>query len=303
MKKKVLLIYPEVPKNTYWSFQYTLKFIGKESAMPPLSLITIAAYFPEQYQLRLVDLNIEPLRDEDICWADQVYVSAMIVQKISFEKVVMACNRLNTIVIAGGPYPTSSHATIKGVDHFVLGEVENTLPHFIIAMEEGTARQVYPASDRPVLTDTRVPRFDLLEMQAYASMSIQYSRGCPFKCEFCDIWSIYGNRPRMKSPANVTAELEALYTSGWRGAVFMVDDNFIGNKKVVKEALLPVMSTWQQSHGFPFRFFTEASINMADDTALLIAMRDAGFDEVFIGIETPSREGLRETGKTAEPQI
>ena len=186
--------------------------------MPPLSLITIAAYFPEDYRLRLVDLNIEPLRDEDICWADQAYVSAMIVQKASFEKVVAACNRLNTTVIAGGPYPTSSHAEIMGVDHFVLGEVENTLPGFIAAMEEGTARQVYPSTDKPILTDSRVPRFDLLNMRAYASMSIQYSRGCPFKCEFCDIWSVYGNRPRLKSPAGVTAELEALYASGWSGA-------------------------------------------------------------------------------------
>ncbi len=297
MEKNILLIYPEVPKNTYWSFQYALKFTGKKSAMPPLSLITIAAYFPEGYRLRLVDLNIESLRDEDICWADEVYVSAMIVQKVSFEKVVAACNRLNTIVVAGGPYPTSGQTKIKGVDHFVLGEVENTLPGFIVAMEKGTAMHVYPPTDKPTLTDSRVPRFDLLDMRAYASMSLQYSRGCPFKCEFCDIWSVYGNRPRLKSPTGVTAELEALYASGWRGAVFMVDDNFIGNKKAVKEALLPAMSTWQQSRGYPFRFFTEASINMADDTELLVAMRDTGFDEVFIGIETPSREGLRETGK------
>ncbi|MEN8243819.1 MAG: B12-binding domain-containing radical SAM protein [Thermodesulfobacteriota bacterium] len=297
MNKNILLIYPEVPQNTYWSFQYALKFIGKKSAMPPLSLITVAAYFPEKYRLRLVDLNIEPLRDEDILWADQAYVSAMIVQKDSFEKVVAACNRLQKTVIAGGPYPTTGHPDIKGVDHFVLGEVENTLPDFIAAMEEGKAARVYPSGDKPALTETRVPRFDLLNMQAYSSMSMQYSRGCPFKCEFCDIWNVYGNRPRLKSPAGVTAELDALYVLGWRGPVFIVDDNFIGNKKAVKNDLLPVLSEWQQSHGFPFRFFTEASINMADDAVLLKGMRDVGFDEVFIGIETPSREGLKETGK------
>ena len=297
MEKNILLIYPEVPKNTYWSFQYALKFTGKKSAMPPLSLITIAAYFPEGYRFRLVDLNIEPLRDDDILWADQAYVSAMIVQKASFEEVVAACNRLNTTVVAGGPYPTSSHADIKGVDHFVLGEVENTLAGFIVAMEAGTAKRLYLSADKPALTDARVPRFDLLDRRAYASMSIQYSRGCPFKCEFCDIWSVYGNRPRVKSPAGVTAELDSLHASGWRGPVFIVDDNFIGNKKAVKYALLPALAAWQQSHGFPFRFFTEASINMADDAVLLTAMRDAGFDEVFIGIETPSREGLKETGK------
>jgi len=296
-EKNVLLVYPEVPRNTYWSFQYALKFTGKKSAMPPLGLITIAAYFPGNYRLRLKDLNIEPLRDADIQWADQVYVSAMIVQKDSFEEVVAACNRLETTVVAGGPYPTSSHTEIRGVDHFVLGEVENTLPGFIADMESGTAGKRYPAADKPSLAGARVPRFDLLNMTAYASMSIQYSRGCPFNCEFCDIWSVYGNRPRLKSAMGMTAELDALYESGWRGPVFIVDDNFIGNRKVLKNGLLPALSEWQQSHGFSFRFFTEASINMADDPKLLNAMRDAGFDEVFIGIETPSREGLKETGK------
>lgn len=297
IEKNVLLVYPEVPKNTYWSFQHALMFIGKKSAMPPLGLVTIAAYFPERYQLKLVDLNIEPLSDGDIAWADQVYVSAMIVQKASFEKVVSVCNRLNTPVIAGGPYPTSSHAAIKGVDHFVLGEVENMLPDFIDALEQGTANRLYTPDNKPSLIDAKVPRFDLLDGQAYASMSIQYSRGCPFRCEFCDIWSVYGNRPRLKLPGAVTAELEALYTSGWRGPVFIVDDNFIGSRKAVKNRLLPALTAWQRSHGFPFRFFTEASINMADDAALMDAMREAGFDEVFIGIETPSRKGLRETGK------
>ena len=295
--KNVLLVYPEVPRNTYWSFHYALRFTGKKSAMPPLSLITIAAYFPRGYRLKLVDLNIQPLSDADIVWADQVYVSAMIVQQDSFDKVVAACNRLDTPVVAGGPYPTSSHEHIAGVSHFVLGEVENTLPGFIAAVEEGRAGPVYLPGDKPVLTATRAPRFDLLDMQAYASMSIQYSRGCPFKCEFCDIWSVYGNRPRLKPPRGVTAELDALYASGWRGPVFIVDDNFIGNKRAVKRDLLPALLAWQQSHGFPFRFFTEASINMAEDTRLLAAMREVGFDEVFIGIETPSRKGLAETGK------
>ncbi len=296
-KKNILLIYPEVPQNTYWSFQYALQFTGKKSAMPPLGLITIASYFPEDYRLKLVDLNIESLDEADVLWADHVYVSAMIVQKASFKKVVATCNRLNTTVVAGGPYPTSSREKIKGVDHLVLGEVENTLPDFIAAMEDGTAERVYPPADKPAMADARVPRFDLLDMGAYASMSIQYSRGCPFKCEFCDIWSVYGNRPRLKSATGVTAELDALFELGWEGPVFMVDDNFIGNKKRVKTDLLPALIDWQRAHRFVFRFFTEASINMADDVDLLAAMRNAGFDEVFIGIETPSVEGLRETGK------
>ncbi|MCG6909297.1 MAG: B12-binding domain-containing radical SAM protein [Deltaproteobacteria bacterium] len=296
-EKNVLLVYPEVPKNTYWSFQYALQFTGKKSAMPPLGLITIAAYFPAHYRLKLVDLNIEPLKEADILWADQVYVSAMIVQKASFARVVETCNRLNTTVVAGGPYPTSSHEEIEGVDCFVLGEVENCLPDIIAALETGRAKRVYPPAGRPSMKTAKVPRFDLLKLKAYASMAIQYSRGCPFKCEFCDIWKVYGNRPRLKSPSGVLSELDTLYASGWRGPVFIVDDNFIGNRKKVRDELLPALFTWQRSHGFAFRFFTEASINMATDPELLEAMRAAGFDEVFIGIETPSREGLAETGK------
>jgi len=301
--RKVLLVYPEVPKHTYWSFEHALRFVRKKSAMPPLGLITIAAYFPENYQLRLVDMNIEALKDADVFWADQVYVSAMIVQKNSFEKVVATCNRMKTKVIAGGAYPTSSHAEISAVDHLVLGEVENTLPDIIRAIENGEAGRVFPAVDKPSLTRTRTPRFDLLKMENYASMSIQYSRGCPFRCEFCDIWSVYGNKPRLKTAPKMISELDTLYELGWRGAVFIVDDNFIGNKKRVKKELLPALAKWQRSHDSVFRFFTEASINMADDNELMTGMREAGFDKVFIGLETPSLAGLKETGKNQNLRV
>jgi len=296
-QKKILLVYPEVPKNTYWSFQYALKFIDKKSAMPPLGLITIATYFPDTYDLKLVDMNIEPLLDEDIQWADAVFVSAMIIQQESLREVIEICNTSGKTVVAGGPYPTSSYAEISGVDHFVLGEVEDVFGEFLSDFENGRAKSVYLPAERPDMEFSPVPRYDLLNRNAYSSMSIQYSRGCPFKCEFCDIWKVLGNKPRLKPTKTMIAELEALYELGWHGAVFMVDDNFIGNKRRVKKELLPALIEWQREHGYVFRFYTEASINMADDDELLSMMRDAGFNEVFIGIETPSMDSLKETGK------
>ncbi|HMA84812.1 MAG TPA: radical SAM protein [Desulfosalsimonadaceae bacterium] len=295
--QNILMVYPEVPNNTYWSFKYALKFIRKKSAMPPLGLLTVAALFPPDYDLKLVDMNIEPLPDEAIEWADAVFISAMIVQQDSVESVIARCNRMDTKVVLGGPYANSNQEDIQGVDHFVLGEVEDTLHAFLSDLENGTAKHVYPLPARPDISKAPTPRFDLLKMDAYGSMAVQYSRGCPFHCEFCDIWTVYGNKPRLKSADAMIAEMYALYRQGWRGGVFLVDDNFIGNKKRVKEELLPALKAWQAEHGHPFHFFTEASINMAEDEDLLIGMREAGFNEVFIGIETPDEEGLKETGK------
>jgi radical SAM superfamily enzyme YgiQ (UPF0313 family) len=295
--KNILLVYPEIPKNTYWSFEYALPFIGKKCSMPPLSLITVAAYFPDTCRLKLVDMNIEPLNEEDIKWADAVFVSAMIVQKKSLKTVINMCNKLEKPVIAGGPYPTTSHEEIAGVDHFLLGEVEESFLNFFEDLKKGTAKRIYPAPSPPALSNTAIPRFDLLKLDAYASMSIQYSRGCPFRCEFCDIWMIYGNRSRVKSAENMIKEIDTLYRLGWRRSIFIVDDNFIGNKQRVKKELLPALEKWQQDHDFVYRFFTEASINLADDDELIDAMRNTGFNEVFVGIETPSKKALRETGK------
>ncbi len=296
--KNILLVYPEVPGNTYWSYRYALKFINKKSAMPPLGLISIAALFPEGYDLKLVDLNVRCLEDDDILWADAVFISAMIVQKESMEAVVQRCRSFGRTVVAGGPYVTNSHEEIRGVDHLLLGEVDHTFSDFLQEMENGTAESIYAMPAHPDISRLPVPRFDLLEMDAYGSMAVQYSRGCPFHCEFCDIWTVYGNTPRLKTAETLVAEIDALYRLGWEGAVFMVDDNFIGNKRRVKHELLPALKAWQEKHGYPFHFFTEASINLADDETLLSGMREAGFNEVFIGIETPSREGLAETGKS-----
>ncbi len=240
--------------------------------MPPLGLISVAAMFPDSWELKLVDLNIEKLSEADVLRADAVFISAMIVQQDSFRSVVEICNQLNTTIVAGGPYPTACYHDIEGVDHFVLGEVENSFGGFLSDYENGTAKLVYEPPERPDIEDLPVPRFDLLNLNAYSSMAIQYSRGCPFKCEFCDIWAVYGNKPRLKSAESVINELDALYQLGWRGALFIVDDNFISNKQRVKKELLPAVKSWQKMHNNAFRLFTEASINLANDQELLQAM-------------------------------
>ncbi len=295
--QKVLLVYPEIPTNTYWSFKYALKFIKKKSAMPPLGLITIAALLPKTTEIKLIDMNIELLKEEDIQWADAVFISAMGVQKQSFKIVVERCNQLDKPIVAGGPYITVSHAEISNVGHFILGEAEEILPTFLEDFEQGIAKPLYASSSRPDITHTVLPRFDLLSIKAYASMSIQYSRGCPFNCEFCDVWQIYGRAPRIKSAENMIAELNALDQLGWRGALFVVDDNFIGNKPHVKNHLLPAFTQWQKMRQYPYRFYTEASVNLAEDDELLSNMKKAGFNSVFLGIETPSEKSLQETGK------
>ena len=295
--QRILLIYPEIPQNTFWSYSYSLPFINKKSSIAPLGLITLASLFPPQYELKLIDMNVKALKDKDLKWADAVFISAMIVQKESFINVVERCKQYALIVVAGGPYPTSSCEEINGVDHFVLGEAENIFANFLLDLENGVASAKYQAKNRPDLTHTLIPRFDLLKMNSYGSMSVQYSRGCPFKCEFCDIWKVYGNKPRLKSASNLISELDTLYALGWQGAVFLVDDNFIGNKRRLKEELMLPLIAWQKEREYPFRFFTEASINLADDDELLRYMQLSGFNEVFIGIETPSEQSLRETGK------
>jgi radical SAM superfamily enzyme YgiQ (UPF0313 family) len=300
---KALLVYPEVPENTYWSFTHALKFINKKSAMPPLGLITVAALFPDGYDLKLVDMNIERLTGSHVRWADTVFISAMIVQKESFEKVVALCNRHGTPVVAGGPYATSCYRHIAGVDHFVLGEAEPVFAGFLDDYARGCAGRVYRSAERPDLGRSVLPRFDLLKLNSYANMCVQYSRGCPFKCEFCDIWPVYGNKTRVKPAERMIAELQAIYDQGWRGPIFVVDDNFIGNKHKVKSQLLPALVEWQQAHGHPFQLFTEASINMAEDPDLLTAMNAAGFNEVFIGIETLKKESLEEAGKNQNLKV
>jgi radical SAM superfamily enzyme YgiQ (UPF0313 family) len=296
MNRRVLLVSPRIP-TTYWSYKYALPFVRKKALLPPLGLVTVAGMLPEDYQLKLVDMNVEALRREDIEWADMVFLSAMIVQQKSFEKVVAMCRQCKTPVVAGGPYPTSSFEKIEGVDHFVLDEAECTLPEFLRDLERGQADHVYRAEGKPDLSLTPLPRFDLIDVDLYESMPLQFSRGCPFDCEFCDIIELFGRKPRNKEPRQFVREVEHVYNTGFRGSLFIVDDNFVGNKHKVKN-LLPHLAAWQKAHGYPFSLSTEASITLAQDEELLDMMVAAGFTMVFIGIETPDAKTLAMAHKT-----
>lgn len=292
---KVLLVYPVFP-DTYWSFKHALVFEGKKAAFPPLGLLTVSAMLPEAWERRLVDMNVEELSDRDIEWADIVFISAMIVQNESLEEVVKRSRMHGKRVVVGGPYVSTSFERLPEADHIFIGEAETTLPEFINDLELGIARKIYKADERPTLRATPVPDFGLIDMKHYSAMNVQYSRGCPFNCEFCDIIEIYGRVPRTKSNEQMIAELDALKEAGWRGMVFIVDDNFIGNKKNVR-LFMPDLIEWSRKNGNPFAFLTEASVNLAEDDALLQQMEDAGFRRVFLGIETPVEESLKEAQK------
>lgn len=295
MKTKALLIYPEMPL-TYWGMRYALRFIGKKSTIPPLGLMTVAAMLPEEMEVSLLDLNVTPLSAARVNAADLVFVSAMQVQEESLERVIRLCNRLKKPVVAGGPYPSTSPERIAGVTHFVLNEAEVTLPPFIDDWRRGRARAMYSDTGKPDITHTPPPRFDIVDTRAYANMALQYSRGCPFHCEFCDIVELFGRVPRTKTPPQFVHEMELLHDTGWRGALFIVDDNFIGNKNNVKQ-LLPHIAEFQRRNRYPFTLFTEATVTLADDEELMDMMIAAGFNMVFLGIETPVKESLQETGK------
>ena len=293
---KVLLINPEFP-DTYWSFRHALPFEGKRCAFPPLGLLTVSALLPNSWERRLVDLNVRELTTADIDWADMVFATAMLVQKDSLREVVKRCKARGKRVVLGGPYVTTTIEDLPEADHIFLGEAETTLPQFIEDLARGEAKRSYQAAERPPLSATPLAHFHLADLKRYSAMSVQYSRGCPFSCEFCDIIEIYGRVPRTKSNQQMLAEFDALLALGWRGTVFIVDDNFIGNKKNVR-LLLPELAAWQKRNGYPFSLLTESSVNLADDEALLADMREAGFRRVFLGIETPVEESLKEAQKS-----
>jgi radical SAM superfamily enzyme YgiQ (UPF0313 family) len=274
-----------------------LKFLSKKATFPPLGLLTVAAMLPSEWEKRVVDLNVKPVSDENLKWADYVFVSAMVVQKDSAREVIESCRRLNIKVVAGGPLFTTGYEDFPGVDHFVLGEAEVTLPVFLRDLAQGHPQHIYASDERPDINNTPIPLWSLLNMKDYSAMSLQYSRGCPFDCDFCDIVVLNGHTPRTKGSQQMVDELEALYDHNWRGSLFIVDDNFIGNKKKLKEETLPAMIEWSKKKKNPFTFFTEASINLADDDALMDLMTEAGFNRVFIGIETPDEDSLLECNK------
>lgn len=292
---KFLLVYPQTP-DTYWGYRYSLPFIGKKALMPPLGLATIAAMLPEDAEIRIVDMNVEALSDDALAEADLVLASGMIVQRKSLEEVIARCNALGTEIAVGGPHATSCPEQLPGADYLVLGEGELSFPEFLANFLSGTARRLYEAEGRPDIRTTPVPRFDLLNMHWYDTIPLQFSRGCPFDCEFCDIVQLFGHKPRTKEPAQFIAEMEAAYATGFTGSLFVVDDNFIGNRRAVK-ALLREIGPWQQERGYPYKLSTEASIDLAEDPELLDLMVAAGFNMVFVGIESPVAESLEAIGK------
>lgn len=292
---RVLLVSPEFP-DTYWSFRHALPFEGKRCVFPPLGLLTVSGLLPHSYERRLIDLNVEPLKNSHIDWADMIFITGMLAQKKSLHEVVQRSKQRGKLIVLGGPYVTSTIEELPYADHIFQGEAETTLPQFFADLERGEAKRTYKAPERPPLAITPVPDFRLVNFKRYSCMSVQYSRGCPFSCEFCDIIEIYGRVPRTKSNQQILAEFDELKRLGWRGPLFIVDDNFIGNKKNVR-LLMPDLIEWQKKNGYPFSLLTEASVNLADDDDLLNSMKEAGFRRVFLGIETPVEESLKEAQK------
>jgi len=292
---KAVLIYPEFP-DTFWSFKHALRFIRKKASSPPLGLLTVAALLPPEWAKRLVDVNVESLSADDLAWADYAFISAMTVQRESARQIIDRCQAAGVKIVAGGPLFTSEPEQFEAVDHFVLNEGELTIPPFLADLAHGCPQHIYTTPDFADLQQTPVPLWELADLSQYASMSIQFSRGCPYDCDFCNVTALFGHRPRVKAASQIIAELDALYNLGWRSPVFFVDDNLIGNKRYLKTELLPALIDWQKEKaGIPFH--SQVTITLADDQPLMQMMVEAGFDAVFIGIETPDEESLAECSK------
>ena len=294
---KILMISPLSP-DSFWSFKYAIKFLKKKATLPPLGLLTVAALLPKNWEKKLVDMNIEKLSDKDILWADYVFIGAMVIHRKSVEEIINRCKKLNVKTVAGGPLFTMEYEFYSDkIDHLVLNEAEVTLPGFIKDIVSGTAKHTYTSDEFSDVSKSPIPLWGLIDVHKYASLSIQYSRGCPFHCDFCNVTSLFGRMMRKKSVTQIIDELDYMYDTGYRGSVFFVDDNFIGTVSYLKNTLLPALMKWKQDH-LEIYFFTQVSINLADDDDLMEMMRVAGFDQVFIGIETPSNDGHAEAGKT-----
>jgi radical SAM superfamily enzyme YgiQ (UPF0313 family) len=290
------MVYPECP-DTFWGLKHALRIISKKATLPPLGLLTVAAMLPKDWEKRLIDMAVEPLSDKDIEWADYVFIGAMRIHQESVKRIIARCKRLNTKIVAGGPLFTGGYEYCHDIDHLVLNEAEITLPAFVRDLSQGHPEYMYASTEWADVKNTPVPSWELLDMKKYACMSIQHSRGCPFSCDFCDVTILFGNKMRTKTSDQILEELEALYVRGWRDPVFFVDDNFIGNKQELKKEILPAIIRWMDEKNHPFTLNTQASINLCDDEELMKKMVRAGFDMVFVGIETPAEEGLAECNK------
>ncbi|HLE31733.1 MAG TPA: B12-binding domain-containing radical SAM protein [Bacteroidota bacterium] len=292
----ILLVNPVYP-DTFWSFKHALKFVSKKASFPPLGLLTVAAMLPTDWNKRLVDLNVQALTDADILWSDLVFLGGMSIQEESARMIIERAHSLGKKIVAGGPLFTARSDEFEDVDYLVLNEAEITLPMFLHDLRTGTPRHLYTTSAWADVTTTPVPLWNLARLKHYSSLNIQYSRGCPYDCEFCDITVLNGRVPRTKAVPQFLNEFDHIYSSGWRNDVFLVDDNFIGNKGKLKKEILPALISWMEDHRRPFNLSTEASINLADDEELMHLMRKAGFDAVFVGIESPHEESLVECKK------
>ena len=293
----VLLVNPKFP-DTFWSFKYALKFVSKRTAFPPLGLLTVASLLPHSWNKRLVDMNVQDLREMELKWADLVFLGGMSIQLKSARAVIERCKTMGKKIVAGGPLFTSFPDEFHDVDYLVLNEAELTLPQFLADLKNRNARHLYLTDQWADVTTTPVPMWNLINSKYYSSMNIQYSRGCPYDCEFCDITVLYGRVPRTKTKEQMLLELEAMYSTGWRSDVFIVDDNFIGNKALLKKEILPAIIDWMEQRKYPFALNTEASINLSDDEELMDLMVRAGFNAVFVGIESPNEESLIECKKS-----
>jgi radical SAM superfamily enzyme YgiQ (UPF0313 family) len=291
----VLLIYPEFP-DTFWSFKHALRFIRKRAFSPPLGLLTVAAILPSEWEKRLVDTNVSTLTPSDLEWADYAFISGMTIQRESARQIIARCKGAGVTVVAGGPMFTIEQDQFDEVDHFILNEGELTLPPFLADLAEGRAKRVYSTTEFADIRQSPIPLWDLVDMRRYASMIVQFSRGCPYNCEFCSVTELFGHRTRIKAADQIIAELNGLYELGWHGSIFSGDDNLIGNKRYLKDELLPALIAWRKDKD-GVQFATEVSINLADDDELMQMMVDAGFTTVFIGIETPDEASLTECGK------
>jgi len=293
----ILLVSPRYP-DTYWSFRHVLKFVSKKASNPPLGLLTLSSMLPTGWKRKLVDLNVRDLRDADILWADYVFIGAMSVQADSAHEVIGRCKKLKTKIVAGGPLFTGDPDPYMHLEHLVLNEAEITFPHFLTDLGNNAPKKIYQTPGYADMKHSPPPDYSLINPSHYAQLSIQYSRGCPHNCEFCEITALLGHRVRVKSTEQILQELTRIYETGFRGNVFFVDDNFIGNRHLLKTSLLPGIARWNTERRHPFTFTTEASIDLAGDKELMKQMAEAGFEKVFVGIETPEEESLKECHKT-----
>ena len=293
---KILFVSPNLPE-TFWNLKHVLRCISRKATLPPLGLLTVGGMLPSAWEKRLVDVNVQLLTDRDILWADYVFIGGMHVQKDKVQEIVDRCKRLGVKTVGGGPVFRLGHNEIDGVDHIIYGEAENSVGRFVEDVENGNPQESYSCGDWADIHESPVPLWDIVDVKKYASACIQFSRGCPFGCDFCDVTQLFGNKMRLKTTGQLIAEMDRLYEIGWKGPVFVVDDNFIGSKGYLKREVLPAMIEWMDEHNHPFNFNTQVSINVSDDDELMTMMSDAGFDAVFIGIETTSDDCLEECNK------